>query len=189
MLQGDRFAQYPRVIVELGMGDGRLIESLAKKDKHSLYVGIEIDSAQFRQAESRISADNVLLLEGSFEALIPTLPDGCVDLFLVVLPDPSFIDPGKQESWKKFYKSLLDKLKRGGTFQLVTELTDELLQPVSDDDYERWTEWLEQVFVSQGFVRMGSIHGAPSDYSSRCLDQFRGDPGRIKMVTMTFTKP
>ena len=189
MLHGDRFAQYPRVIVELGMGDGKLIETLAKKDMHSLYVGIEIDSAQFKQAKSRISADNVLLLEGSFEALIPTLPDSCVDLFLAVLPDPSFIDPGKQDSWKKFYKNLLDKLKRGGTFQLVTELTDELLQPVSDDDYERWTEWLELAFVSQGFVSTESIHGVPSDYSSRCLDQFRGDPERIKMVTMTFTKP
>src|SRR5687767_3672570 len=109
MLSGDKLALYPKIVVELGMGDGKLIESLAKKDRHSLYVGIEIDKSQFLQAQSLVSADNVALFNGSFDQLVPTLPDDCVDLFLAVLPDPAFIDPSKQKSWMEFYKQVFMK--------------------------------------------------------------------------------
>lgn len=189
MLRGDKLALYPRLVVELGMGDGRLLESLAKNDPRSLYVGIEIDSAQFQLARSRISTDNVMLLEGSFEHLVPALPDGCVDFFLSVLPDPAFIDPSKHDGWKKFYNDLYSKLKPDGTFQLVTELTDELLQPVGEADYQKWRMWLERTFVSLEFSVASVADGAPVEYRSRCLDQFRGDPERIRMVTFEFRKP
>ena len=189
MLSGDRLALYPRVVVELGMGDGRLLESLAKADHRSLYVGIEIDGTQCEQARSRMPAENTMLLQGSFEDFVPTLPDCSVDMFVAVLPDPGFIDRGRQNMWKPFYAGLLFKLKRGGAFQLVTELTDELLQPVSDDSYYEWTVWLAQAFASLGFAVAGLHDGAPPEYSSRCLDQFRGDTQRIRIVTVNLTKP
>lgn len=189
MISGDKLALYPRVLVELGMGDGRLLESLAKKDPRSLHAGIEIDSAQFHLAKSRISADNIVLLQGSFEQLVPELPDGCVDFFLAVLPDPAFIDPGKHDSWIKFYKDLYGKLKPGGIFRLVTELTDELLQPVSYANYQDWIMWLERSFVSLGFSVASRVNGSPAEYQTRCLVQFRGDPNRIKIVTIDFRKP
>lgn len=189
MIRGDKLALYPRVLVELGMGDGRLLESLAKKDPRSLHVGMEIDRAQVQLAKSRISADNVMLLQGSFEQLVPELPDCCADFFLAVLPDPAFIDPGKHDSWKKFYMDLYGRLKPGGNFRLVTELTDELLQPVSYANYQDWTTWLESAFVSLGFTVASRVDGSPAEYQSRCLDQFRGDPDRIKIVTIDFRKP
>ena len=189
MLPGDRLALYSAVIVELGMGDGRLLESLARTDGQSLYIGIEIDDRQFGQALSRISADNVTLIHGSFEQLVPTLPDGSIDRFMAVLPDPAFIDQTKYDSWKHFYSQLYKKLKQGGTFQLVTELTDELMQAVSDEYYENWVKWLKNVFATMGFSLAGSLLGAPAEYSSRCLDQFRGDSERIRMVTLNFCKP
>jgi hypothetical protein len=71
---------------------------------------------------------------------------------------------------------------------LVTEITDELLQPVTDEVYTKWITWLKVCFLSIGFVLTDQREGAPAQYSTRCLDQFRGDPERIRMITLEFTK-
>jgi tRNA G46 methylase TrmB len=182
------FSSWPRVIVELGIGDGRLLESLAKRDSNSLHIGIELDSEQCRQAQSRIALTNVAILSGSFEEIVPTFPDGSVDRFITVLPDPRYIDEKKQDLWKPFYKTVYAKLKKNGTFELVTEITDELLQPVGDIAYAEWAGWLKSCFLSIGFVLKSQHEGASVQYSSRCLDQFRGDPERIRIATLELAK-
>src|SRR5262249_28066874 len=96
---------------------------------------------------------------------------------------------GKLDSWKPLYCSVLAKLKRGGIFRLVTELTDELLRPVPDGDYQKWVTWLKSVFQSMGFDITREFEGAPVEYSSRCLDQFRGDSERIRIVTLDLQRP
>lgn len=185
----ERLALYPRVIVELGMGDGRVLESLARFDTQSLCIGIEIDPALCDAARSRISAQNVLVVNGSIEDIVQAFQDGSVDTFVAVLPDPAFIDRDRRARWEQVYAQIYRKLKAGGRLQLVTELTDELLQPVEDGRYREWVLWLEQTFESLGYVTDSVSDGAPEAYSSRCLDQFRGDPERIRLVTMSFTKP
>lgn len=189
MLSGDKLAQYPAVIVELGMGDGRQLESMAREDGRALYIGIEIDREQCEHVHSDNSAQNVRVLNGSFELLVPTFPDRSIDRFISILPDPAYIDQSKYDNWNHFYRQLYKKLKHGGTFQLVTELTDELLEPVSDENYQEWVKWLKDAFAALGFSFAGSLQGAPSEYSSRCLDQFKGDTERIRIVTMNFVKP
>jgi len=184
----ERFSSYPRVIVELGMGDGRLLESLAQRDGDSLFVGIERDKEQSRLAQSRITLSNLMILGGSFEDILPTFPDGSVDGFIAVLPDPRFIDEKKEDSWKPFYKAVYSKLKLGGTLELVTELTDELLQPVTDELYVKWVAQLKTTFLSIGFHLTDQHEGAPAQYSSRCLDQFRGDPERVRLATLKLAK-
>jgi cyclopropane fatty-acyl-phospholipid synthase-like methyltransferase len=180
-----------KVIVELGMGDGRLLEKLAKcgGNIHSnYYIGIELDKQQYKEASRRINLVNIGLLNGSFEDIVPMFPNDYFDLVIAVLPDPDFIDILKQHKWQLFYKVVYSKLKNHGSFQLITELTDELLQPISDKVYYKWVEWLSTTFQSMGFVLLTKEEGAPSDYSTRCLDQFRGDPERIRMITLTFGK-
>jgi len=184
----DRLFSYPKVIVELGMDDGRLLESLAKSDVNSLYVGIEINKEQCAQARDRISFSNVAVMSGSFEDILPAFPDGSVDRFIAVLPDPAFIDEKKESMWKPFYKTVHTKLKLGGTFQLVAEVTNELLQPVGDEAYDLWATWLESSLLSIGFTLKSRQEGAPPQYSSRCLDQFREDPERIRMATLELTR-
>ncbi|SRR5581483_5837630 len=181
------FSSYPKVIVELGMGDGRLLESLAKNDTRSLYVGIELSKEQCEQARSILDLENVLILQSSFEDIVPAFPDSSADRFIAILPDPAYIDEKKQDVWKPFYRIVHAKIKKNGTFQLVTEMTDKLLRPVSDGDYARWSEWLAASFSSIGFVTDWH-EGAPAGYSSRCLDQFRGDPERIRMTTLDMKK-
>ena len=181
------------VIVELGSGDGCILEKLAKSNTDYLtnshtYIGIELDSTQYEDSKRRISLKNVKLLNGSFEDIIPIFPDDYLDLVIAVLPDPDFIDRTKQHKWEPFYRTLHSKLKDKGSFQLVTEITDELFQPVSDEIYTKWIEWLSTTFQSIGFILITKHDGAPLEYSSRCIDQFRGDPERIRMVTLHFEK-
>lgn len=182
------FSSWPRVFVELGMGDGRLLESLAKRDNNSLYVGIELDDEQCRQAQLRIAPANVKILCGSFEDIVPTFPDGSIDHFIAVLPDPRYIDEKKNDVWKPFYATVYSKLKKNGTLELITEITDELLQPVSDEVYIKWVECLKSNFYALGFMLKGQHEGAPTRYYSRCLDQFRADPNRIRIVTLELSK-
>jgi tRNA G46 methylase TrmB len=182
------FSAWPRVVVELGMGDGRLLESLAKRDGSSLHIGIELDSDLCRQAKSRIVLANVKILSGSFEDIVLAFPDSSVDSFIAVLPDPGFIDEKKRTKWEPFYRTVYSKLKPGGTLELVTEITDELLQPVSDKQFDKWAAFLRTSFLSIGFVLAKEYEGAPASYSSRCLDQFRGDTERIRMATLELAK-
>jgi len=182
------FSPWPRLIVELGMGDGRILESLATRDTNSLYVGIEIDKAVCKEVQSRIALANVSIMSGSFEDIVPAFPDGSVDRFIAVLPDPRYIDEEKEDCWKPFYKTVHAKLKKNGTLELVTEITDQLLQPVSDKEYEEWASRLKSIMFSIGFKLKSQREGAPAQYSSRCLDQFSGDPERIRMATLELAK-
>src|SRR5687767_9200498 len=60
---------YPRLVVELGMGDGTLLETLAKRDSKSIYIGIELDNEQCEKARSRSCLSNVFIVNSSIEDL------------------------------------------------------------------------------------------------------------------------
>lgn len=187
-----------KVIIEFGMDDGRLLKKLIEQD-HDIkldtntstvtYIGIEVDRKRFEAAESLMKNDkNVILLNSSFEEILPMFPDGSIDQILDVLPDPAYIDRPNQDSWQSFYKDVYAKLKPAGLLRLVTEITDDLLEPVSDEAYNTWVEWLSQIFRSLGFTIRDSMEGPPTEYSTRCLTQFRGDAERIRIVTLDLVK-
>jgi len=176
------------VILELGMGDGRLLQKFAKNShKAFTYIGIEKDPEKYKIASSTNNV-NLNLLHGSFEDILPDFPDASLDLVLSVLPDPSFIDIDKQEKWIPLYKLLYTKLKLFGHFRLITELTDDLLMPVSDIAFSEWLSWLVQTFTSIGYFNVSVKEGVPDGYSSGCIDLFSNDPLRIRMATLDFIK-
>jgi tRNA G46 methylase TrmB len=166
-----------KVIVELGMGDGLLLKTMSENDRdnNSFYIGIELDKCRYEKAMSQIKLVNVKLLNDSFEHILPTFPDNSLYRVISVLPDPKYIDQLKQHNWKFLYKIIYKKLKNCGVLELVTV-------------YNKWVEWLTYTFQSMGFQIVTVREGAPEEYSSQCLDQFRADPKRIRMVTLDLKK-
>jgi phospholipid N-methyltransferase len=182
-------SKYEKVIVELGSGDGRLLKKLVEDEtsRNTLAIGIELDTSQYEKSCDLIEKNNMHFINNSFEVLLPDFPDESIDSIISVLPAPRYIDNDFQELWVPFYQIVLKKLKETGSLILVTELTDDLFQPVSASDFVVWKYWLESVFISIGF-KLRTIDGVPSNFSSQFLDQFKGDPERIKIVTLIMRK-
>jgi hypothetical protein len=194
-----RSSESLKIIVELGMGDGRLLKKLLEMDKGAdrktaneksrMYIGIELDPSNYKKAKSSLeNFANVKLINGSFEVLINEFSDCSIDEIISVLPDSKFIDIESQDSWKKFYRVVNRKMSRHGRFLLVTELIDDLLRPVSEEAYNAWLHWIIDTFQNLGFLLAQGIEGSPDEYESECLERFKGDPERIRLATFDFVK-
>ncbi len=180
-----------KIIVEIGSGDGRLLNNLATLyhiDDNVLLIGIEIDESQCRDSCAQIKRGNVQFINDEFERVLASFSDETVDTVISVLPHPDYIDRTHQQKWVPIYKAILDKMKPCGHFILVTELTDELLEPVSNSDYKVWKRWVIETFGLIGFDVTKVIDGAPLYFSSHYLDKFKNDPQRIKIITLILAK-
>jgi Putative methyltransferase len=189
----------PKVVVELGIGNGSLLKKLVEMEKEnngnattkigSLYIGIELDCSKCEKARSTLQTyTNVTLLHGSFETIIHDFSDLSIDEIISVFPDPDFIDREKQQQWEKFYRVVQRKLSRQGRLRLVTELIDDLLQPVPIEAYKVWVRWIVKTFQDLRFFHLQTVEGSPPGYESECLERFRADPERIRIATFDFVK-
>jgi hypothetical protein len=181
-----------KVIVELGMGDGRVLQRLVEEysgDRSVAYVGIEKDKILADQARMHVNSQNVSIVNSMFEQILILFYDQCIDLVVMVLPDPDYIDPVHHEKWSPFYGQLIhSKLKDFGVLKIVTEIIDDLLEPVSDVTYSTQVNWLIDAFFNLGFRLLIKKDGPPMGYTSLYLDKFRADPQRIRIVTLDFAK-
>ena len=188
-----------RIIIELGCGDGLLLRKLLEAERtghtiqnnssKSFYIGIECDNLKYNKARSVVEHfSNVKLLNGSFEVLIHEFSDCSIDKIISVLPDPEFIDIQNQCRWRIFYSVLYRKLVANGSLRIVTELIDDLLQPVTADAYDTWVQEIIEIFGELGFSLIQILDGSPLEYESECLRRFKQDPQRIRLATFDFTK-
>ena len=184
-------SKYHKVVVELGIGDGQLLEKLVRNQKstNTCYVGIEIDTKQIQVARDKLRENNVYLINESFEKVLSCFPDYYVDEFIFVLPPPSYIDRAKESLWISFYQDIYKKLKEKGTLTIVTEITNDLFEPITDSEFRTWKNWLICRFVNLGFMIKESSDDSPVYYRSHYLEQFRGDRSRIKIITLILIKP
>ena len=182
---------FDKVLIELGIGDGQLLEAVINYENspNTCYVGIEIDAARIQKARDRMTGKNIFLINESIEKVIPLLPDNCVHHFIFVLPPPKYIDRKMESQWTLLYQKIYKKLKENGTFTLVTEVTNDLLEPVSNDEFRSWKTWLASIFVSFGFTLREVFNECPLHYRSHFLEQFRSDQLRIKIITLILEKP
>ena len=185
------FYSHGKIIVEIGSGDGRLLNNLASlyhTDDNVLLVGIEVDEFQYRNSCAQIKRGNIQFINAEFENVLANFSDETLDTVISVLPHPDYIDRTHQQKWSPVYKVIFDKMKPCGHFILVTELTDELLEPVSTLDYRVWKRWLVETFGLIGFDVAKVIDGAPLYFSSLYMDKFKNDPKRIKIITLILKK-
>jgi hypothetical protein len=179
-------SRYDKVIVELGMGDGILLRQLRNIEfnKNSIFIGIEIDKKKYFQACDVLGWDHVCLIRDDFEKIIHKFPLFSIDEAISVLPHPNYIDRALENCWIPFYQTLLSKLKINGILTIVTELTNDLLDPISDTEFQNWKEWLVSIFLSIGFDIKRVFRGIPDGYITTLLDAFKADPLRIKILTI-----
>lgn len=179
------------MVIELGIGDGQLLDGVINYENspNTCYVGIEIDAAQIQKARDRMTGKNIFLINESIEKVIPLLPDNCVHHFIFVLPPPKYIDRKMESQWTLLYQKIYKKLKENGTLTLVTEVTNDLLEPVSSDEFRSWKTWLASIFVTFGFTLREVFNECPLHYRSHFLEQFRSDQLRIKIITLILEKP
>ncbi|HJR85037.1 MAG TPA: methyltransferase domain-containing protein [Nitrososphaeraceae archaeon] len=184
-------SKFQKVIVELGIGDGQLLQDVvrSRQSPDTCYVGIEIDEKQIQLARQKLREKNVYLINESFEKVVLYLPDNYVDEFILVLPSPDYIDKSKESRWSSFYRDILTKLKVNGSLLIITEIINDLLEPVTEYEFKLWKNWLIGKFISLGFIIKEIYDDSPKYFRSRYLEQFRGDESRIKIVTLILTKP
>jgi hypothetical protein len=180
-----------KLVVELGVGDGRYLCKLSRdrQSTNTLFIGIESNDALYSEATGHINADNVVLINDSFETRIKDFVDETIDQVIMILPDPEYVDRRYYDSWIPLYENIFLKLKKLGTLEIITEIIDDLLQLVSDAEYYTWAKWLLEVFVRIGFGVEEIMTEAPDSYTSTCLDRFRQDPKRIRLLTLKLFKP
>jgi len=187
-----KFLQAEKIVVELGIGDGRLLADLAKEYEGEgtiAYVGIEKDKSLVNRARLRLNSQNAIVINSMFEKTLILFYDESIDLIIMVLPDPNYIDPIHYDKWSEFYGQLVySKLKRYGNLKIVTEIIDDLLEPVSDEIYSAQVNWLIKAFSDLGFKLINKKEGPPIGYSSIYLDKFGADSDRIRIVTLDLSK-
>jgi phospholipid N-methyltransferase len=178
-----------RLVLELGMGDGNLIKLLSEKEDQDYYfIGIEKNESYFNKAKYSIKSQNVKILNTLFESVLPLFEDNSIYKVISVLPDPKYIDMNYKSNWEILYKIIYKKLVKQGKFILITEITDELLQPVSNNKFYKAVENLKQIFQSIGFIVVNAFEGYQENYMTSFLQEFSGDPKRIRIINFEFTK-
>lgn len=173
------------------MGDGKHLCELSKFEQNTdvMFIGIENNCTLYSEAAGRINADNVVLINDSFENIIRDFGNETIDKVIMILPDPQYVDRQYYGDWISLYADIFLKLKKLGTLEIITEVIDELLEPVSDVTYYTWARWLLEAFIKMGFGVEEILNQAPSNYTSTCLDRFRQDPERIRLMTIRLFKP
>ncbi len=179
------------MVFEIGSGDGRLLKNIANlfnKIDNILFIGTETDSSLYLNYCRKLNSKNICFLNEPFEQVLLQISSNTLDVVFSILPCPKYIDKNRQEEWTPIYSLILNRMKEKGFLILVTELIDEILQPVSLNDYLLWKKWISDTFCSIGFKIVGIIDGIPQCFSSYCIDQFTNDPQRIKIMTLMMIK-
>ncbi len=186
--------KYDKIVVEIGSGNGMLLNNILEHydKKKAFFIGIEIDYVQYLDAcekSKKKRSNNIQFINEPFENFFSEIESDSIDTVLSILPHPDYMDKNNQKLWIPIYKIILEKIKKNGYFILVTELIDELLEPVTAIKYQEWRKWLLETFRCIGFKTIKAIdYGAPSYLSSHYLNKFRNDPKRIKIISLIMIK-
>jgi tRNA G46 methylase TrmB len=169
-----------------------MLTKLASKNREQnlLFVGIELDSTLHEQSCTLLSKEdsNIVFINGNFEEIVAAYKNETIGMFISILPHPNYIGQEREDRWRSFYKMMLNKLKKNGKFLLITEYTNELLSPVTIEEFEKWKEWIALTFEQIGFNVDVVADNPPLAITSHYLTQFKNDKDRIKILTLLMGK-
>ena len=117
---------YTRVNVELGMRRGEMLRMIASDNWSEYFIGIGSDQSEVFKAKSRfteLDPQNASAFWGDERKLLPSIADGSIDNFLLVMPER--IMPEKPEGWTQLQSvlaTLAKKLVPDGRVKVLTDI-------------------------------------------------------------------
>src|SRR6476646_130838 len=108
---------YKKIIIEIGSGDGRLLNNLAEfYDKKKTYlIGIETDKEQYFCSCEKIkksTTNNIEFINEPFENVFLKLDENTNNKIISIITHTLKINKIKQNKKKSIYKTVLKKIKK-----------------------------------------------------------------------------
>jgi hypothetical protein len=120
---------YFKVNIELGMRQGEMLQTIASDNWSEYFIGIGKDQSEVLKAKSRLAEldpQNASAFWGDVRKLLPSIPDGAIDNFLMVMP--SRVNPistqEEKASLELMLLILIKKLAKDGTVKILTDIDE-----------------------------------------------------------------
>ncbi len=120
---------YFKVNVELGMRRGEMLQHIAADNWSEYFIGIGRDQSEVLKAKSKLAEldpQNASAFWGDVQKLLPSMPDGSIDNFLVVMPEHAapLGTPDEKASLQSMLGVIGKKLARDGTIKILTDIDE-----------------------------------------------------------------
>jgi tRNA G46 methylase TrmB len=120
---------YFKVNVELGMRRGEMLQHIAADNWSEYFIGIGRDQSEVLKAKSKLAEldpQNASAFWGDVQKLLPSMPDGAIDNFLIVMPGHAA--PLGTHDEKASLQSMLvlvgKKLAKDGAVKILTDIDE-----------------------------------------------------------------
>jgi tRNA G46 methylase TrmB len=120
---------YQKVNLEADMDNCDFLINNAINNKNEFFIGIGKDKEEIMRAQSKlagIGVDNLAILPGNTDKLLPFIGDKSIDNFIItLLSSSSKKDPGKTRLLNDLLYTFSSKLTPNGTIQILVESNQE----------------------------------------------------------------
>ncbi|UVS67791.1 HD domain-containing protein [Nitrososphaera viennensis] len=118
---------YFKVNVELGMRRGEMLQEIASENWSEYFIGIGKDQSEVLKAKSRLAEldpQNASAFWGDVQKLLPSIPDGAIDNFLIVMPGrvETLATQEEKSRIETRLSVLVKKLAQGGAVKILTDI-------------------------------------------------------------------
>ncbi len=124
---------YFKVNVELGMRRGEMLREIASDNWSEYFIGIGKDQSEVLKAKSKLAEldpQNASAFWGDVQRLLPSILDGAIDNFLMVIPGrvETLATEEEKASMQALLAELAKKLTQGGAVKILTDIDEKSSQ-------------------------------------------------------------
>jgi tRNA G46 methylase TrmB len=118
---------YFRVNMELGMRRGEMLQHIASDNWSEYFIGVGRDQSEVLKAKSKLAEldpQNASAFWGDVQKLLPAMPDGSIDNFLIVMPEHAapLGTHDEKASLQSMLAVLNKKLTKDGAVKILTDI-------------------------------------------------------------------